>query len=346
MENNLDGALNIRTKFSIIVPIYNSEKYLSDCINSLLNQNYTDYEIILVDDGSTDNSGKIIDSFESDKVKVIHKENGGQISARVEGFKASSGEYILFVDSDDEISDNMLYTLNGYISKFRPDCIIFGLETFNNDGVLSTTKAQFSKATIINEKSDLMEIVLNDYGYNSVCRKAIRREFIDNIDLTAFHNIRFAEDLLESLEIYENAKNFLFIPEILYKYRINENSVTHSANIKSSKFDFIVREETFKYIERLDCFNKKQLKDYRGYCIKLLVETLMQIADFDSPKKEKIKIFKKIKNTDYYQNRIYRQKYNIRKVGKKVVVFWMFKMNMYNFIVLFSKILSSIRRKF
>ena len=267
MESNLDGALNIRTKFSIIVPIYNSEKYLLDCIYSLLDQNYSDYEVILVDDGSTDNSGKISDSFESDKVKVIHKENGGQISARVEGIKASAGEYILFVDSDDEIFNNTLSTLNQYISNIKPDCIIFGCETFNNDGVLRKTKAAFLGPTIIDKKSELMEIVLNDNGYNPVWRKAIRREFINTIDLTTFHNIRFAEDLLESLEIYENAKNFLFIPEILYKYRMNDDSITHSANIKSSKFDFVVREETFKYIERLDCFNKKQLKDYRGYCI-------------------------------------------------------------------------------
>ena len=333
-------------RFSIIIPVYNTEKYLKECVESITKQEYADYEIILVDDGSKDNSGKICDCLASEKVKVIHKENGGQISARVEGLKNSTGEYILFVDSDDLVYGNMLKTLDEYINKFNPDCLIFGLETFNTKGLINISKPPFFKPTIIEEKGELMSIVLNDYSFNSLCRKAVKRKFINNLDLSVFHEIRFGEDLIQSLEIYENANMFLFIPEILYKYRMNENSITHSRTIQNYNVNFIVRELTFQYIEKLKCFNESQLRDYRGYCIKLLVETLMRIADFDFPKKEKIKIFKKIKSTDYYRNRIYAQKYNIRKVGKKIVVFWMFRMNMYNFIVLFSKILSSIRRKF
>ena len=90
---------------SIIVPVYNVEKYLEDCVESLLNQTYQNYEIILVDDGSTDSSGKICDivAESSSKIKVIHKENGGLSSARNTGLRAARGRYIGFVDSDDYI---------------------------------------------------------------------------------------------------------------------------------------------------------------------------------------------------------------------------------------------------
>ena len=332
--------------FSVIVPVYNVENYLSECIDSILSQTYTNFELILVDDGSKDSSGKICDEYalNDSRIKVIHKENGGQISARVAGFKASSGKYALFVDSDDKIFADALITLNKYIGEFKPDCIIFGWERFDNTGALYSTKPQFVEPKIINKKSDLLEIVLNDYGYNSVCRKATKREFIDNIDFTAFHDVRFGEDLIESLEIYANASEFLFVPEILYKYRMNGGSVTHSADIKSNNYNFTAREETFKLIERLGCFNEQQMENYRGYCVKLLTEALIRIANFEASNKEKIKIFRSIKRTVYYQNRISRKKFCRKKVGKKIVFYGMFRMNMYGSIILFSKTVNLLRR--
>lgn len=94
---------------SIIVPVYNVEKYLNKCIDSIINQTYKNIEIILVDDGSTDNSGKICDEYllRDSRIKVIHKNNGGLSSARNEGINISSGEYIGFVDSDDWVEPNM-----------------------------------------------------------------------------------------------------------------------------------------------------------------------------------------------------------------------------------------------
>ena len=96
-------------EISIIVPVYNVEKYLKRCIDSILNQSFTDFELILVDDGSTDNSGEIIDEYaiKDERIKVIHKENGGLSSARNVGIEYSKGNYIAFVDSDDYINKNM-----------------------------------------------------------------------------------------------------------------------------------------------------------------------------------------------------------------------------------------------
>ena len=94
--------------FSIIIPIYNVEKYLVQCIESVLNQDYDDYELILVDDGSPDNCGEICDSYlnKNSNIRVIHKKNGGISDARNTGLKEAKGDYVIFIDSDDYICDN------------------------------------------------------------------------------------------------------------------------------------------------------------------------------------------------------------------------------------------------
>lgn len=101
-------------KISIIIPVYNVEEYLEDCVHSVLNQTYTNYEIILVNDGSTDNSGAICESFKSDIIKVIHKENRGLSDARNVGTAAAIGDYITWVDGDDTIHKDCLKNLAGY----------------------------------------------------------------------------------------------------------------------------------------------------------------------------------------------------------------------------------------
>ena len=101
------------TKLSIVIPIYNAERWLKDCIDSILTQDYQDYEIILIDDGSTDGSGEICESFatEDNRIKVLHIENGGLGNARNVGIENAKGEYILFVDADDEISKTCISSL-------------------------------------------------------------------------------------------------------------------------------------------------------------------------------------------------------------------------------------------
>ena len=117
--------------FSIIIPVYNVEKYLSQCLDSILNQDFTDFELILVDDGSTDRSGEICDQYKSkdSRVNVIHQENSGQATARNAGTKASKGEYIIYIDSDDFIiSNDFLSELYSSINNNKVD-----LNFLNND---------------------------------------------------------------------------------------------------------------------------------------------------------------------------------------------------------------------
>ena len=121
---------------SVIVPIYNVEEYLDDCINSLLNQTYRDLEIVLVDDGSTDRSGIICDFYgeKDNRIKVLHKENGGLMSAWKYGVLKARGDYIVFVDSDDWIDKDMYQRLFERISESNADIVLCGLiKEFSNN---------------------------------------------------------------------------------------------------------------------------------------------------------------------------------------------------------------------
>ena len=123
-------------RFSIIVPIYNIEEYIEQCVNSLLMQNYDNYEIILVDDGGKDRCPQICDEFaqRSNKIKVIHKNNGGLVSARNAGVEIATGDYIGYVDGDDWVEPNLLYRLNEILKHNQVDVINFGF--YNNiDGI-------------------------------------------------------------------------------------------------------------------------------------------------------------------------------------------------------------------
>lgn len=117
MENNL--------RFSIVVPIYNVEKFLDQCITSVLSQNYDNYELILVDDGATDDSGKICDTYalKNDHIRVIHKANGGLVSARRAGVMVAKGEYVGYVDGDDWVADNWLAEVDKVIMESHPDIV-------------------------------------------------------------------------------------------------------------------------------------------------------------------------------------------------------------------------------
>ena len=122
---------------SVIVPVYNVQKYLDQCVESVLKQTYTDFEVILVDDGSTDNSGKMCDDWaqKDDRIKVVHQKNQGLSGARNTGIDTSEGEYLVFVDSDDLIAENMFSTLMPMMTDENLDAVWCTFNRFYNDDV-------------------------------------------------------------------------------------------------------------------------------------------------------------------------------------------------------------------
>ena len=219
-------------KISVVVPVYNTERYLDECVYSILDQKYPSLEVILVDDGSTDSSGVMCDAFEADNpdvVKVVHKPNGGLLMARRTGFAASTGEYVMSVDSDDSLLVGALDAVASMVSRTGADVVRFG---FSRDGSCLGFPSP-AKATVnyfgSSEKSEVLAMLCRatDGSQNPMWAKAIHRDCLGvDEDFSRFAGLSFAEDFLQTLVVYDRATTFCFADVALYYYRPSLTSMT------------------------------------------------------------------------------------------------------------------------
>lgn len=252
---------------SIIVPVYNVENYLTQCVDSILNQPLTDYELILVDDGSPDNCGKICDDYaEMDKrIKVIHKSNEGLSSARNAGLDIAVGKYISFIDSDDFISKdfyekNMLYLLE------NKDVDMLVAQYCKFDGRKNFVYRNYPRR--LNTKKDIFEYLFSEQYISSAWINIYKKEVFDYI---RFPKGQIFEDGYILPDII-NKVNSIYISNFgIYYYRVRENSIMQSVRDKKKWLDILF---TFKkmldYIYSNDSSGKIFLKKYSICSISLL----------------------------------------------------------------------------
>ncbi len=226
-------------KFSILVPVYNVEKYLEQCVESLLNQTYKgEYEIILVDDGSTDSSGIICDKFKKsnpDKIRVVHKKNGGHTSARLEAIKNATGDYSLFCDSDDFVENTLLETVENVLNKNPDTDMVMYSFSYYEDGRKTPRNIPVWKETEAfegNEKKKLYDLLITTPYLNSLWTKAIKTEIlkIDSTDYSILKDKDIAEDTYIVSYFVTACKKIININESLYNYRTNRKSISRSYN--------------------------------------------------------------------------------------------------------------------
>lgn len=250
-------------RFSIIVPVYNAEKYLNECIESILNQTFKDYELILVDDGSKDESGEICDRFSdgNDFISVLHKENGGQISARRLGLKNAKGEYCLFCDSDDFLELDALEKINKIIEQSKPDIIIYN--AFSYDGIKKTDFVEHPfNDGIIKDRQKLYKTFMLSYSIDSLCMKAIKREIIDiDRDYSVFYKCPFGEDKLQTAPLLINAKTVYYLPERLYNYRYSSGMMRRFNSKYYESFKIVNHE----IVQLLESKNIPELKSFSAF---------------------------------------------------------------------------------
>ena len=223
--------------YSIIVPIYKVEEYLPECIESILAQTHKDFELVLVDDGSPDNCPGICDEYaqKDDRVRVVHKENGGLISARKAGLAVAEGDYICFVDGDDFIKKDMLETYCKTLSERDVDVICCSFSTYC-DGktekfAQKVPEGFYDKAKL---KEDIYPQMLSTspffsfYIIPSVCTKCFKREIAQRIYAEIPQEISLGEDVAVSYPAILCANSISVINYFGYMYRQNQNSMTHT----------------------------------------------------------------------------------------------------------------------
>ena len=319
---------------SVIVPVYNVDKYLPKCIDSIINQTYKNLEIILIDDGSTDSSPKICDEYmnKDSRIIVIHKDNGGLSSARNKGIEVAKGNLICFIDSDDYLELNMLEELKNNMDKYDSDIACCNFYDIKNEVSSLRIKKDTNIEFVSSEKEKFINIQneyspLTYYAWNKLYKKEI------------FNNIRFPEGRLYEYtyilcDIFDKANRISFTLKPLYNYVYRSSSLGNSFNLKhfdkmgsfDKKIEFFNKK---KYYDLLDnensgkaCaiirnlskmkFNKIKNKEVYKKYYKELKETTKEIKWEKSNKK--IKLFKIFKSSFI---ELYCLAYKIRDIKQK-----------------------------
>lgn len=244
-------------KFSIIIPVYNVEEYLAECIDSILSQDYNNIQILCINDGSTDNSLKLLEKYaqKDRRIKIFSQKNQGQGIARNVGIKNATGDYIMFIDPDDWILPNTLKKLANYIEKYKPIVVQFLYK------ILLQKNKQYSKKNffnIIKRKFGVDLYKKDNYSFDDIPQNIFLSFYSSSVDKcykTSFlkeNNIYFlphrnGEDTLFVLKILLCTKQIDLLKENLYVYRIRENSSSTASYNKNTLFIF----EQIKYVKDL-----------------------------------------------------------------------------------------------
>ncbi|MBS4212689.1 glycosyltransferase [Neobacillus rhizophilus] len=310
----------MKEKISVIVPVYNVEKYLSKCINSIINQTYTNLEIILVDDGSTDNSGDICDCYASKdtRIKVIHKENGGLSDARNMGLGVATGGYVNFIDSDDYIHEKFHEVLMKLISSHNADiaqCDYLKIYEETDPEISDIGNNQFEKVTVLNNIEALNQLY-NNLIKGVVWNKLYKRDLFKDI---RFPKGKIHEDDFTTYKLLFNSNKIIITSYQLYYYLQRSNS------IMGSKFNAKHLDSLEAFSNQILFFNKNELYDLKNKAIIKLENNIRgfmrKVLDSDLDNKELL--FHYLVN--YYRENFHYFKNNLNIVGLRKVIIYMIR---------------------
>lgn len=272
--------------FSFIIPVYNAECHLQECVNSILTQTYTDFEILLIDDGSTDNSPQICDrlSLEDRRVHVLHKANGGSSDARNVGLKAAKGEYVIFIDSDDRwLDSNGLVSLFNVYKKYSPECILFGVQDYYQKSRRTVITRNYSKDTYLNGLSTnalIEELVRSRQFPGAPWMLAVKSKYLHK------HGFNFkvgvtAEDFDWLIKVITNAEKIKVVSDIIYQYRYtSEGSVTSKPRVSG----IYGMHEAIDNWMNMTCSKNQSLTDY--LCL-VYIQSLLNYAGLSKENRNK-----------------------------------------------------------
>ena len=262
---------------SIIIPVYNAENYIRDCLNSVIKQTYRNIEIILIDDGTLDNSGIICEEYamKDERIRVIHKKNEGVSTARNVGIGLAKGRYILFVDADDFVTDEYVRML---CEKMKDtDIVLCGYEKIG----LKEEKIVLNKFGLLSRDELFFYILCNNVVHGSCCNKIFRADIIKKNRLCFDKDIAVGEDMLFLVSYLKNCNSYYYIDEALYCYRKNEESVMQK-NYRKNEFNekLYTAMKSVEEISNVLIDEENTVKNYCSYrvvrsCIWLMLQMII-----------------------------------------------------------------------
>ncbi|MFI3163967.1 MAG: glycosyltransferase family 2 protein [Bacillota bacterium] len=290
--------------FSVIIPVYNVEKFLNRCIDSVLAQTYKKFEIILVNDGSSDRSLNICNQYAKgyQNIKVINQINKGLFHARLEGVRNACNDYCIFVDSDDSIDRTLLSDLS-VLFRVGYDIVIFKLNHIELDGAIIEGETVFPNGMVFNNetKEELYSMLFSTSRINNIVCKGFKRVLIDVGKLSGYSRISMGEDAMYSVNILEDAKSIIYIDKAYYNYYKNEESMTSNLN-ESNYFDHRFRFVTYEAIAESK-FTGEKLVDMHRKIVENFFRGVSSMALYQRGKSKFIyekKLYKLISNDEYF----------------------------------------------
>lgn len=258
-------------RFSVLIPAYNVENKIERCVNSVLKQSYSDYEIIIVDDGSSDATAIICDEYAKNnkQISVCHKENDGLYMARLSAIEMAAGEYLLFVDSDDYIEENTLQILNSYIEKNKSVDMFIFREIIDIGGNEKISPRLFDDDEIFDVSKLVCKLTENSDANNLVI-KCVRNYQSENFP--KIHHFNNAEDIIYTLNYSLLVKKIQYINQALYHYCINNDSITRNLKVEDLYNSTFARDQLLKVLNKLQ-INDKHIrgKTSNGYLKNVMI---------------------------------------------------------------------------
>lgn len=260
-------------KVSVIVPVFNAEKYLGRCLDSILGQTYKNIEVMVVDDGSSDSSKEILERYKKNDSRIIYSSQNhlGPNIARAKAIKKATGDYAIFVDSDDYIVNNAVEVLIEKVKKYHVDAIRYNAKYSANNEIVTPILKPGEPDRILGG-DEILSILLTTYKLNSLCMQLYDMKALKSRK-TFNHDIAYGEDFLVNLDIRQNTKRMLAINDALYYYYGNPSSTTKSA--KREQVIRNIKERVYVSTEAIEVAQKLEL----GFKNKVVYSQMKMIRD-------------------------------------------------------------------
>lgn len=332
-------------KYSVLIPVYNAETYLKECIESVLAQDFCDYEIILVDDGSTDSSYEICRLYAQKYsfIKAFTKINEGQLATRLFALLKAKGEYVLFLDADDEYEPKLMSTLNAYNINNDIDLIFFRWKKVDENGNLLLDYDDRTDPILVNGNNEIARIVFFNELYNSMCIKCIRRSIIRTENVSGLFHIRHGEDLIQTAQIIKNCNKALFISDSLYLYRLNKSSVTHQPRLNTADTIFELLDYVLNCIKTSFSFSTNEINKYYLHCKDIIYDAIITAIIAKEQKNTKICYLRSISNNPFYKDHLLSLNYSSRDLKRRIILF-LFDKGRYSTLIILGKIYERISK--
>ncbi len=297
--------------FSVIVPIYNQEPYIAQCLESLFNQKTEQTEFLLMDDGSTDNSAEICRSYMERypvRARLIQQENHGLLETRKRGIAQASGEYILCVDSDDCMMEGALEALTGVVEERHPDIVLFNATNDLESG-RPLFRYSFGDGTVFEgeDKYELYRLLCCTDRLNNIWAKCVRRELFELPEVYEdIAGISNGEDLYQSLPLIDHAVSTVYLDRVLYYYRVNSSSMSRSYNPKHFASEKKVCARRMEYASRWDRGDGELISGAKNWICRILRDVSRKLFVSDLGWERVSGEFRDLRNDGFYREYYYK----------------------------------------